>query len=117
MNLGTLNTIIAIVVVLLVLSLVVQSIQTAIKKLLTLKSKQIEESLKDLYDQAIGAGPRPVTTSKKFFAQVWAHLKGVKREASKEADDFKDKILEQFNGIGRVDRAGNTVLDSLAKDD
>jgi len=118
MNLGTLNTIIAIVVVLLVLSLVVQSIQTALKKLLTLKSKQIEESLKDLYDQAIGGGPRQLTaTPSGFLGRIWAYVKGVKREASPKADEFKNQILEQFNSIGRVDRIGQTVLDSLAKDD
>jgi len=53
MDLGILNTIIALVVVLLVLSLLVQAIQTLIKKLLKLKSRQIEDSLKDLYEQVV----------------------------------------------------------------
>lgn len=43
-----LDNLIAILFVLLTLSLVVQSIQSLIKKLLKLKSRQIEESLLDL---------------------------------------------------------------------
>jgi hypothetical protein len=58
MDLGILNTVIAMVIVLLVLSLLVQAVQMLLKKLLKLKSKQIEDSLKDLFDQAIaGAAP------------------------------------------------------------
>jgi Na+-transporting methylmalonyl-CoA/oxaloacetate decarboxylase gamma subunit len=53
MDLGILNTVIAMVIVLLVLSLLVQSVQMLLKKILKLKSKQIEDSLKDLFDQAI----------------------------------------------------------------
>ena len=118
MNLGTLNTIIALVLVLLVLSLVVHSIQTALKKLLTLKSKQIEESLKDLYEHAISAGPRPVSAPPtKLFAKLWAHVKGVKRAASPEAESFTNGVLQQFNSVGRINRIGKTVLDSLSKDD
>ena len=60
MDLGILNTIIALVVVLLVLSLLVQAIQTLLKKILKLKSRQIEGSLKDLYEQVVGApNPKP----------------------------------------------------------
>ncbi|PWT90096.1 MAG: hypothetical protein C5B55_10255 [Blastocatellia bacterium] len=112
MNLGTLNTIIALVIVLLVLSLVVQSIQTALKKLFTLKSKQLEESLRDLYDQAIGTGPvaAPATG-------VWSKLGWSKRVWSDEAHSFTNGILQQFKNIGRVTRLGNPVLDSLSKDD
>jgi hypothetical protein len=63
MDLGILNTVIAMVIVLLVLSLLVQSVQMLLKKLLKLKSKQIEDSLKDLFDQAIaGVAPASGTT-------------------------------------------------------
>ena len=64
MDLGILNTVIAMVIVLLVLSLLVQSVQMLLKKLLKLKSKQIEDSLKDLFDQAIaGAAPTSSATA------------------------------------------------------
>ena len=54
MDLGILNTVIALVIVLLVLSLLVQPIQRLIKKLFKMKSRQIEGSLKDLYEQVVG---------------------------------------------------------------
>ena len=58
MDLGILNTIMALVIILLVLSLLVQAIQTLLKKILKLKSRQIEGSLKDLYEQVVGM-PNP----------------------------------------------------------
>lgn len=60
-NLNTLDTLIAVVIVLLVLSLIVQSVQEAIKKLLKLKSRQIEESLVDLFENVIGKNKLKVT--------------------------------------------------------
>ena len=118
MNLGTLNTIIALVVVLLVLSLIVQSIQTGLKKLLSLKSKQIIESIKDLYDEAISTGPRPATPQPtNFLAKLRTLITGTKRSSSSDAINFTGAVLEQFKNIGRVDRFGKVVLDSLAKED
>ncbi|HJR09140.1 MAG TPA: hypothetical protein VJ842_17910 [Pyrinomonadaceae bacterium] len=53
-TLDTLDTVIAMVVVLLVLSLVVQSIQTFVKKLLKMKSRSIQASLEDLFQHVLG---------------------------------------------------------------
>jgi hypothetical protein len=118
MNLGTLNTIIAVVVVLLVLSLIVQSIQTGIKKLLSLKSEQIVESIKDLYDQAISTQPRPVQTQPtNLLGKLWSLITGTKRTFSPDAHGFSTAVLDQSKNIGRVDRFGKVVLDSLAKED
>ncbi|HEY0763297.1 MAG TPA: hypothetical protein VGD61_13090 [Pyrinomonadaceae bacterium] len=120
MDLGILNTIIALVVVLLVLSLLVQAIQTLLKKLLKLKSRQIEDSLKDLYEQVVGAQPEvaPQTSS---LSNVWSTVKSwlrIKRAAVlTPADVFKDKVLDQFKSIGRQTLFGNAVLDSLSKSD
>src|SRR5258707_9788603 len=50
---GTLNNLIAMVIILLALSLVVQAIQSAIKKFFRLKSRQIEKSLQHLFDIAL----------------------------------------------------------------
>ncbi len=118
MSLGTLNTIIAVVVVLLVLSLIVQSIQTGIKKLLSLKSQQIVESIKDLYDQAISTQPRPEETQPtKLLGKLWSFIRGTQRPFSPEAHNFSTAVLDQFKNIGRVNRFGKVVLDSLAKED
>ena len=120
MDLGILNTIIALVVVLLVLSLLVQSIQTLLKKILKLKSRQIEDSLKDLYEQVVGAPPA-TTPSTPVLSNVWSTLKGwvgmKKAAVTTPADVFKDKVLEQFKSIGRQTLFGNAVLDSLSKSD
>jgi len=124
MDLGILNTVIALVIVLLVLSLLVQAIQTLLKKLLKMKSRQIEGSLKDLYEQVVGvqvpadavaAPPPPLLT------KIWTTLKrilGMKVEVpATAADVFKDKVLDQFKNIGRKTLFGRAVLDSLSKGD
>lgn len=110
MDLGILNTVIALVIVLLVLSLLVQAVQTLIKKLLKLKSRQIEGSLKDLYEQAIAGttttnGPPPATATTGAAGMPSA------------ADVFTGKVLDEFKKIGRVTLFGNAVLDSLSKED
>jgi len=121
MDLGILNTIIALVVVLLVLSLLVQAIQTLLKKILKLKSRQIEGSLKDLYEQVVGAPePQPAPPSARLTA-IWTTIKrvlGMKINVPETAADvFKDKVLEQFKNIGRKTLFGRPVLDSLSKAD
>lgn len=132
MDLGILNTVIAMVIVLLVLSLLVQSVQMLLKKLLKLKSKQIEDSLKDLFDQAIAGAtppaqpgannPAPAKTSGGgIFARLrnFASLIIVGRSdvASAGAENFTRKVLDEFKKIGRVTKYGTPVLDSLSKDD
>ncbi len=140
MNLGVLNTIIAVVIVLLVLSLIVQAIQGFLKKLLKLKSNQIVESLEDLYEQALadtppgtpaaGAGASPFDTIKKVV-QSWLTAlstlvgKLLRRKPAagdaavvrSPAQQFTDQILGEFTAIGRSSRWGNPVLDSLSKED
>ena len=120
MDLGILNTIIALVVVLLVLSLLVQAIQTLVKKLLKMKSRQIEGSLKDLYEQVVGQNPEPAPPT----PRLTIILNTVKRVLRMKvnlpqtaADVFKDKVLDQFKNIGRKTLFGNAVLDSLSKTD
>jgi hypothetical protein len=110
MDLGILNTVIALVIVLLVLSLLVQAVQTLIKKLLKLKSKQIEGSLKDLYEQAIAG---TATTNGPPAAAAAAGS----ANAPSAAEVFTGKVLDEFKKIGRVTLFGNPVLDSLSKED
>ena len=122
MDLGILNTVIALVILLLVLSLLVQAIQTLIKKLLKMKSRQIEGSLKDLYEQVVGVqNPEPSLLPS---PRVSTGLTIVKRALGRKinipetaADVFKNKVLDQFKNIGRKTLFGNAVLDSLSKED
>jgi hypothetical protein len=94
-DVNTLDTVIAMVIVLLVLSLVVQSIQSLIKKLFKLKSRTILNSLDDLF--------KYVDTQKiieKSSAQLVAEVK------------------DEFKKLGRVSfLLKKPMIDSLAEDD
>ena len=121
MDLGILNTVIALVIILLVLSLLVQAIQTLIKKLLKMKSRQIEGSLKDLYEQVVGVQnpePSPPTPRITIILNTVKRVLGMKINLPETAADvFKNKVLDQFKNIGRKTLFGNAVLDSLSKED
>jgi hypothetical protein len=121
MDLGILNTIIALVILLLVLSLLVQAIQTLLKKILKMKSRQIEGSLKDLYEQVVGvqtAEPQPPSPRLTIILNTIKRVLGMKINLPETAaDGFKNKVLDQFKSIGRKTLWGNAVLDSLSKDD
>jgi hypothetical protein len=115
MDLGILNTIIALVIVLLVLSLLVQSVQTLLKKLLKLKSAQIENSLKDLYEQAIaGTSQTPAPPAGGAAPPAAGSPPAT---APSAAQQFTTKVLDEFKKIGRVTMFGRPVLDSLSKED
>ena len=115
MDLGILNTVIALVIILLVLSLLVQAVQTFVKKLLKLKSRQIGDSLKDLYEQAIGS--TPVSENVPAAGSAGENGKQSRSAAPSPAEQFKDRVLDQFKNIGRKTAFGNPVLDSLSKQD
>ena len=122
MDLGILNTVIALVILLLVLSLLVQAIQTLFKKIFKLKSRQIEGSLKDLYDQVVSVqtqaeAPPPSSRVTAVLTTI-KRILGMKINIPETAADvFKNKVLDQFKLIGRKTLFGNAVLDSLSKDD
>lgn len=118
MDLGILNTVIAFVIVLLVLSLLVQSIQTLVKKVLKLKSHQIAGSLIDLYDQAIGSSESATPSNTQTgFKEGLRSLMGKSEAVNPSAELFKTKVLEQFKNMGRKTLRGQAVLDSLSKED
>jgi hypothetical protein len=97
-NLALLDILIAMVVVILVLSLVVQSLQTLIKKVLKLKSHSIKSSLVDLFETI---GTRPATPG--------AETKTPKQMVADVTSRLKD--------MGRKTLFGRPMLDSLAKND
>ena len=94
MNLKTLDTVIAMVIVLLILSLVVQSIQSIVKKWLRLKSRSLLNSLEDLF-------------------------KYIDAEAltKKPASALVTEIKEEFSKLGRVSLFKRPMIDSIAKED
>ncbi|HEX8136512.1 MAG TPA: hypothetical protein VF544_02870 [Pyrinomonadaceae bacterium] len=100
LDLSILDTLIAMVIVILVLSLVVQSLQTLAKKLLKLKSNQILNSLEDLFEtitRTPAAGTSGATT--------------------KTPQELVTEVTNRLKEMGRQTLLGNPMLDSLAKGD
>ena len=100
-DLSILNTLIAMVIVILVLSLVVQSLQTLAKKALKLKSRSILNSLEDLFET--------ITTNPNAAAAPDARLK--------TPQELVKDVTERMKEMGRKTLFGRPMLDSLAKGD
>ena len=102
-NIGALDVVISMVVVLILLSLVVQSFQQLVKKVLKLKSRTIESSLADLLGKVVtpigggggGAAAAGTVPGKALVAQV----------------------VDELKGLGRRSLFNSPMLDSIAKDD
>ncbi|HEX2123088.1 MAG TPA: hypothetical protein VHL59_15755, partial [Thermoanaerobaculia bacterium] len=91
-DLGVLDNVIGVVVVVLLLSMVVQSLQGFIKKLLRFKSRQIERSLKLLFEKTAATAP---PTGGATAA----------------------KVLDHFKDMGRVTAMNTHAVESIAKKD
>jgi hypothetical protein len=92
LDLGVLDNVIGVIVVILLLSMVVQSIQTFVKKLSNFKSKQIRKSLEDLFTQtAASAPPQGAATAQ--------------------------SVLDHFASMGRVTALNNNAVESISKAD
>jgi hypothetical protein len=100
-NLGTLDVLIAMVIVILVLSLVVQSLQTLVKKIFKLKSRSILNSLEDLFET--------ITNKPDAASAAGAQTKTPKQLVNDVTSRLKD--------MGRKSLFGNPMLDSMAKGD
>ncbi len=92
-NLDTLDTVIAIVIVLLVLSLIVQAIQSFIKKLFKIKSGTILTSLEDLFK----------------YVDI--------SSTGKTPQALVSEVTTELKKLGRVSFRGNLMIDSIARDD
>ena len=92
-NLDTLDTVIAIVIVLLVLSLIVQAIQSFIKKLFKIKSGTILTSLEDLFK----------------YVDI--------SSTGKTPKELVGEVTEELRKLGRVSFRGNLMIDSIARED
>lgn len=101
-DLSILNTLIAMVIVILVLSLIVQSLQTLVKKLFKLKSITIRHSLVDL------------------FETITQNPNGAAADAAtgvKAPQQLVEDVTKRLREMGRATLFGRTMLDSLAKGD
>ena len=129
-NLDLLDNIIALVVVILLLSLIVQSLQALFKKLLSMKSKQIEDSLLDLFDSVLReqhAAPAAGGTAKRARSLATAKA-GVMNmltifpsspteQVGPRAKQLLQAVKGEMSELGRVDFRGRFALDSLSKGD
>lgn len=129
-NLDLLDNIIALVVVILLLSLIVQSLQSLFKKLLSMKSKQIEDSLIDLFDSVLRerqAAPAADGTVPRARSQANAKAGVMKmftifptsptEQVGPRAKGLLDAVKQEMTELGRVDFRGNFSLESLSKSD
>jgi hypothetical protein len=98
-NLSILNTLIAMVVVILVLSLIVQSLQTLIKKFFKLKSRTLLYSLEDLFETIIQSPS------------------GEEAADPGKAQQLVRDVTDKLRQMGRETLRGKPMLDSLAKGD
>lgn len=115
LNLDTLDTLIAIVITLLVLSLIVQSLQSLIKKLFKLKSRQLEESLIDLFENVLEETPQ--TADRLRIPTLRLFTKHPSKKTSPEVRAVYDAVQREFKEIGRVSARGKWMLDSISKED
>lgn len=118
-DLDLLDSLIAIVVVLLVLSLIVQSIQGALKKLLKIKSRQLEDSLLDLFENTLGTesrGTQGVLDSSPVL-RLFCFRKHPATQADPQVQALFQAVNAKFGEIGRVAQSGRVILDSISKED
>jgi hypothetical protein len=116
-NLDTLDTIIAIIVVLLVLSLIVQAIQSFIKKMFRLKSREIEKSLTDLFEHVIDKTATATTAANSDAASPTAGAGAASATARGSSKELVATVLGEFQKVGRYTKRGRVVLDSISKED
>jgi hypothetical protein len=91
-DLGVLDTVISVVVVILLLSMVVQSVQTFLKKLLKFKSRQIQKSLEKLFAYVASSAPAANAAS-------------------------AEKVMAHFQSLGRTTAMGRIAIESISKAD
>ncbi len=129
-NLDALDKLIAMVVVLLVLSLIVQSIQAAIKKFFRVKSLQLEQSLMHLFYYALDRDALQATKSVSdrmpllralYAIPVLRHLltDRAKPLAARDAPvgALYKAVSTEFLRAGRTSPRGKLLLESVSKDE
>src|SRR5262245_29529480 len=127
-NLAALDKLIAVVVALLVLSLIVQSIQAAIKKFFHIKSLQLEQSLIHLFyyllDKDAIKSMRTVSDRAPLLRAFFSRVSKLFRGRSKplpaldpQVESLYKAVIEEFVRAGRVSTRGKALIDSVSKDE
>jgi predicted lactoylglutathione lyase len=123
LNVNVLSNLIAIVVVLLVLSLIVQSVQTAIKKFLGVKSLQLEQSLVHLFYYALDKDATGFMASRLTRLPMLRAIVSLFRkqdphkDAGEEIKTLYDAVQKEMLKAGRMTAGGEVALESVSKAD
>lgn len=127
-NLDALDKLIAVVVALLVLSLIVQSIQAAIKKFFRIKSLQLEQSLIHLFYYLLDKDAIKAMQSvsdrapllRAFFSFVRKFIPGHSeplQARDPQVGALYQAVAEEFMRAGRVSSRGKMLIESASKDE
>lgn len=131
-DISALDNVIAVVVVILLLSLIVQSIQSVLKKAFKIKSRQVEDSLMDLFENVLHYTPETgkpagwlvrVTGASPVLRKVYSLLTRRLHPSDPAAyppspvKTLFDEVTKGFQQIGRVAQSGKRMLDSISKND
>lgn len=122
-NLSVLDSLIAIVVIMLVLSLIVQSVQAVIKKLLQVKSLQLEQSLVHLFHYVVNENATDfMNTWLNRLPMVRAIVSFFKKrapylDASAKIQSLFLALERQMIQAGRVTVGGKVSLSTICKED
>ncbi|MEP7339515.1 MAG: hypothetical protein ABI977_17390 [Acidobacteriota bacterium] len=123
LNVSVLSNLIAIVVVLLVLSLIVQSVQAAIKKFLGVKSLQLEQSLVHLFYYALDKDATGFMASRltrmpmvRAIISIF-HKQDPHKDAGEEIKTLYDAVQKEMLKAGRMTAGGKVALESVSKAD
>jgi hypothetical protein len=118
-NTDALDNVIAVIIVLLALSLIVQAAQAALKKLFKIKSLHIEQSLVHLLYYALGkdalSSLKAVTDKSPFLQKISKRPHPSERDP--EIQIIYDGIVKNLKQLGRVTQKGTLMLDSISKED
>lgn len=112
-----LDRLIAVVVVLLLLSLLVQSIQGLFKQLMRFKSRQLESSLVDLFEAALGQQNTGRFAKWGGMSSLRLDRWSLRSQASPATRELVKRVLDQFRAIGRLTATAGNAIESLAKED
>jgi hypothetical protein len=114
---STLDSVLAFVTIVLVLSLVIQSLQNIIKRLLSMKSKQAEQSLRFLFSYVLNEDKTRDYTGFKYASPVLHSVAALFAREKGVAESLVTAVKKEVLQVGRKSFWGKAVLDSVSKDD
>lgn len=119
LNLDILDKMIAVVVVLLGLTLFVQSLQALLKKMLKLKSLQLDQALTHLFQYALDKGELTdkfgVLDNLPLIRNLLPRSHPADRDPQVKA--LYNAVTTELRRVGRLTWTGKLMLDSIARDD